>query len=389
MTRYAYARVLAGRNGARQAGAARPVRRLWHVSPEGFRELRRSCLLSRRATAEFLGVAVRTVAYWEAGRCRVPWSVVRLLRIVRLGDLGALSPRWAGWHLTGGALHSPEGRAFSPYESNWWALLVAQAQAFRAGRVRLGGAGAAAPARPQAVPLQPAAGEDARPAADGAGHGQGVFPLNALEGVPVPIEDRGAAGSQWEPGARAQPAPGAGLVPFNTSGTETSGTQHLCGLQPVLPSAIMGPQWPYSETPTHAPNRQVEPAPAPGPQGPSRSGRGVQRPEPQCPVRDGPAVLCALSGLEGPEGLRCGGGWPSGPGSSGSGAVRSSSGGGAGRGTECPLPLRQRQEVQALPWGAGALIEGEKGAAPGELAGSPGAAIADATGGLAPMEVLP
>jgi len=74
---------------------------------------------------------LRTVAYWEAGRCRVPWSVVRLLRILRLGDLGALSRDWAGWTLHAGALHSPEGRAFTPAESAWWALLLAQARAFR------------------------------------------------------------------------------------------------------------------------------------------------------------------------------------------------------------------------------------------------------------------
>ena len=34
MTRYAYARVKAGRNGARQAGAARPVRRLLSAAEE-------------------------------------------------------------------------------------------------------------------------------------------------------------------------------------------------------------------------------------------------------------------------------------------------------------------------------------------------------------------
>ena len=96
-------------------------------------------------------MSLRTVAYWEAGRCRVPWSVVRLLRILRLGDLGALSRDWSGWSLHDGRLHSPEGRAFTPQESAWWALLVAQARAFMDGRTRLGGVGAAAPARPQAV----------------------------------------------------------------------------------------------------------------------------------------------------------------------------------------------------------------------------------------------
>ena len=134
-----------GRKLRRNVVPGRRARRLWHVSPDGFGELRRSCLLSRKAAAEFLGVSLRTVAYWEAGRCRVPLSVVRLLRIVRLGDLGALSRDWSGWSLHGGALRSPEGRAFTPHESAWWALLVAQARAFVEGRARLGGVGAAAP----------------------------------------------------------------------------------------------------------------------------------------------------------------------------------------------------------------------------------------------------
>ena len=73
--------------------------------------MRRSCLLSRKAAAAFLGVSLRTVAYWEAGRCRVPWSVVRLLRVLRLGDLGALSGDWAGWSLHGGALCSCAARS--------------------------------------------------------------------------------------------------------------------------------------------------------------------------------------------------------------------------------------------------------------------------------------
>ena len=194
-----------GRKLRRNVVPGRRARRLWHVSPDGFGELRRSCLLSRKAAAEFLGVSLRTVAYWEAGRCRVPLSVVRLLRIVRLGDLGALSRDWSGWSLHGGALRSPEGRAFTPHESAWWALLVAQARAFVEGRARLGGVGSAAPARPQAVPLQPEAGEAGRQDADAAGHGQGVFPLNALEGVLLPVRSGWAAVWSEGGGARARP----------------------------------------------------------------------------------------------------------------------------------------------------------------------------------------
>lgn len=59
---------------------SRKRRRLWYISPEGFRELRHSCLLSRQRAADYLGVSVRTIRHWDAGRNRVPWSAVRLLR---------------------------------------------------------------------------------------------------------------------------------------------------------------------------------------------------------------------------------------------------------------------------------------------------------------------
>lgn len=110
--------------------SAQPRRR-WHVSPEGFRELRLSCFLSQRAAADFLGVSVATVRRWDRGQRRVPWAVVRLLRLKRLGDLGALAPAWDGWRLDGDALWSPEGFAYRVGEVGWWGLLVAQARAFR------------------------------------------------------------------------------------------------------------------------------------------------------------------------------------------------------------------------------------------------------------------
>ena len=90
--------------GAASAGLGAPSRRSrarrrrsWLLAPDGFRALRHSCFLNRKACAEFLGVSVRTVRYWDTGQHRVPWSAVRLLRLKRIGDLGALHDRWAGW----------------------------------------------------------------------------------------------------------------------------------------------------------------------------------------------------------------------------------------------------------------------------------------------------
>ena len=58
--------------GGRPLGASgrRPGTRRarpWYISPDGFRELRHSCFLSRKACAEYLGVSLRTVRYWNDG----------------------------------------------------------------------------------------------------------------------------------------------------------------------------------------------------------------------------------------------------------------------------------------------------------------------------------
>lgn len=75
----------------------RHARRRWFVSAEGFRELRLTCLLSQRACADLLGVGLRSVRNWDRGRARVPWAVVRLLRILRNGELPG--DAWEGWRL--------------------------------------------------------------------------------------------------------------------------------------------------------------------------------------------------------------------------------------------------------------------------------------------------
>ena len=123
------------------AKSRRPRRRQWFLSPEGFRELRHGCFMNREACAQFLGVSLRTVRYWEAGRCRVPWSAVRLLRLHRLGDLGALHDAWAGWtlHARTGELVSPNGYRFEPGKLALWPLLCEQARFWRQDFARRGG----------------------------------------------------------------------------------------------------------------------------------------------------------------------------------------------------------------------------------------------------------
>ena len=120
----------AGAVSLRHGRHSRP-RRSWYLSPAGFRELRLGCLLSRGACASVLGCSVRTVRAWDVGARRVPWSVVKLLRLLRMGDLGALRPEWRGWTLNRSGLVSPEGIAYSRGDLGWWSLTCRQAEAFR------------------------------------------------------------------------------------------------------------------------------------------------------------------------------------------------------------------------------------------------------------------
>jgi DNA-binding XRE family transcriptional regulator len=108
----------------------RPVRR-WYVSPADFLELRHSCALSRKACAAYLGVSLHTVRHWETGRHRVPWSTVRLLRLLRCGDLGALSDEWAGWTINRLGLHAPAGRTYRERDMRVWWQTCEQARLFR------------------------------------------------------------------------------------------------------------------------------------------------------------------------------------------------------------------------------------------------------------------
>jgi hypothetical protein len=140
-------------------------RRPWYLSPDGFRELRRSCFLTRQACAEYLGVSLRTVRYWDAGRNRVPWAVVRLLRFLRAGDLGALQPTWSGWTLNRRGLVSPCGRVFDEFGMRRWWLTAEQASFWRRrhGLAVSGGVGALAPAGALLIPAAIEAGASGRP----------------------------------------------------------------------------------------------------------------------------------------------------------------------------------------------------------------------------------
>lgn len=200
------------RTAGATSGRRRP--RVWRLSPDGFRALRHSCFLSREACAKFLGVSLRTVRYWDAGRCRVPWSAVRLLRFVRLGDLGALDDAWDGWTLNRNGLWSPDGKRYHPAAMRHWWITCEQARWWREDydRRTLGGVGASAPA----MTPQPAAGKAADQAAAALAHPIGAAStLTALAGLDAwrqrsaPAGQVGMAVSRYRRTVRARSAAAA------------------------------------------------------------------------------------------------------------------------------------------------------------------------------------
>lgn len=86
--------------------------------------------------------------FQDTGRNRVPWSVVRLLRLKRCGDLGALEDEWAGWTINRLGLHAPAGRTYREADMRHWWLTSEHARFWRESYdlATSGGVGAPAPA---------------------------------------------------------------------------------------------------------------------------------------------------------------------------------------------------------------------------------------------------
>ncbi|KRA35512.1 hypothetical protein ASD68_03675 [Rhodanobacter sp. Root627] len=89
--------------------------------------------MSQKQAAAYLGVCLRTVRHWDSGRNRVPWSAVRLLRLLRAGELGGLLDGWEGWRVVRDRLVSPEGRVYRERDMRHWWLTIEQAHLFREG----------------------------------------------------------------------------------------------------------------------------------------------------------------------------------------------------------------------------------------------------------------
>lgn len=61
-----------------------------------------------------LNVTTKTVRNWENGSSTIPYSAFRLMRL--FGGYALVGKQWEGWSIYKGALYSPAGRAFEPYQ---------------------------------------------------------------------------------------------------------------------------------------------------------------------------------------------------------------------------------------------------------------------------------
>ncbi|WP_336884722.1 VC1465 family Xer recombination activation factor [Methylotenera mobilis] len=84
------------------------------IDREKFVELRKINRLSVEQVAKLLQVTSRTVAHWESGVTRIPYSAFKLLRYLANGEM--LPEAWKGWVIKGDTLWSPVGRPFRQHE---------------------------------------------------------------------------------------------------------------------------------------------------------------------------------------------------------------------------------------------------------------------------------
>ena len=100
------------------------------VRPDDFHLERRMAGLSLQEAAAFLGVTPRAVRYWEAGAVRIPHAAYKLLRL-RAGGI-VQAEGWEGWRFgRGGALFSPDGRAFQAWELYNLRFVFSMSHSFR------------------------------------------------------------------------------------------------------------------------------------------------------------------------------------------------------------------------------------------------------------------
>lgn len=99
------------------------------ADPERFHIERMAAGLTQVQAAEYLGVSVRTVRNWETGCNRIPYPAFKLVRM-RAGAIVHVEG-WEGWRFArDGALVTPDGRTFQPWELHNLQLVVSLARRY-------------------------------------------------------------------------------------------------------------------------------------------------------------------------------------------------------------------------------------------------------------------
>jgi DNA-binding transcriptional regulator YiaG len=103
------------------------------ADPERFHIERMAAGLTQAQAAAYLGVSVRTMRNWETGSNRIPYPAFKLIRM-RAGAIVHVEG-WDGWRFgRDGALVTPDGRSFQPWELQHLRLVVSLARRYSEGR---------------------------------------------------------------------------------------------------------------------------------------------------------------------------------------------------------------------------------------------------------------
>lgn len=99
------------------------------ADPEQFRTERLTAGLTQKTAAEYLGVSLRSIRNWEHGSNRIPYPAFKLVRM-RAKALVHVEG-WEGWRFArDGALVTPDGRTFHPWELQNLQLVVGLARRY-------------------------------------------------------------------------------------------------------------------------------------------------------------------------------------------------------------------------------------------------------------------
>jgi len=99
------------------------------ADPDRFHAERMTAGLTQKQAAEYIGVSVRSIRNWETGVNRIPYPAFKLVRMRARAIVHVEG--WEGWRFArDGALVTPEGYSFQPWEIQNLRLVVGLARRY-------------------------------------------------------------------------------------------------------------------------------------------------------------------------------------------------------------------------------------------------------------------